>query len=66
MCFGFDETKLTKGKLYGKLLKYNFRERNRIFRRADNMVMQNLQIDFDSEILFQMSGVNDTNIPQYC
>ena len=33
--FGFDETKLTRGKLYGELgpvLKYNFKERGRTFR----------------------------------
>ena len=31
ICFGFEETKLTKGKLYGELqpvLKYNFKEQD--------------------------------------
>ena len=35
ICFGFNETKLTKGKLYGELrpvVKWNFKERDWIFR----------------------------------
>ena len=53
-CFGFDETKLRHGKLYRKLrpvLKYNFKERDWIFRPHRQMVMWNLQ----NKILYILS-----------